>query len=387
MRGRQNYICGLDIGNYEIRATIARVDNKEVSIFGIGKAYSKGIDRGNITNLGKLADSVQEAIEEAEDMANLKIASVYVNIASRFLKSYNSQGQINIADVPSEITERETERAIATSKLVSVPVDRQVLHLLPQEFNLDGQNGIKEPIGLYGRSLKAYVHIITAPLSLVQNVIKCIHNCGLGVEEIVCSGLASSYSLLSQDDKSNGIVVVDFGYGTISILAYIKGNIKYSEIIPFGGKDLTNLLQKTLNVDFQTAERIKINPEVSKDSASCPIIFTQIKKILYYLKKKLEKNLISLKEIPCVTMTGGTSLIDGVIEEAEKIFDKPVKLGFPKKLNSKFTFVNSPIYSISFGLILYAWEKKNQKILHNSTDGSFLARTRERIKNVFSEYF
>lgn len=369
-------IVGLDVGTSKVICLVGEVmDDGTLEIVGIGSHSSKGMKRGVVINIESTVQSIQRAVEEAELMAGCNIHSVYVSVAGSHIRSLNSHGIVAVKD--GEVQEADVERVIDAAQAVPIPSDQRVLHILPQEYNIDAQEGIKDPLGMSGVRLEANVHLISGAANAVMNVEKCIKRCGLGVDGVILSQLASSYSSLSEDEKELGVCLVDIGGGTADIAVWIDGAIHHTAVIPVAGDQVTNDISMALRTPTLHAEEIKTKyacamsaranaeqtievpsvgdrqPRSISRHALAEVVEARYEEIYSLVLDELRRSGFA-EIIPAgVVITGGTSLMEGAIELAERVFDMPVRLSVPEGVKGMSDIVDNPIYSTSVGLLLY----------------------------------
>ncbi len=385
-----DYICALDIGTTKISALIAEVDdNQELKIIGFGMAPSEGLRRGVVINLDKTVQAIIKAREEAERMAGVEIETVYAGIAGDHIRSVNGRGVVAVAGENHIITQDDKKRVIDAAKAVALPFDREIVHILPQEFIVDDQRGIDDPVGMSGVRLEAEVHIVTCAVTAAQNIWRSIEGAGMGVMDLVLEPLASSYAVLTDDEKDLGVVVVDLGGGTTDIAMFYEGCIRHTSIVSLGGRNVTNDIAHGLRTPVEQAEAIKIaygsairsqtdrdeyvevpgvggrpSRKISKDLL-INIIQPRMEEILMLAYNEIKKSdYIHLMTAGAV-LTGGGAMLPGTVELAEDIFEMPVKLGFPARVKSVSDEINKPSHATGVGLILYGY--KNQDLI----DGPF----------------
>ena len=369
-------IVGLDIGTSKVVAIVGEVSPEgKLEIVGIGSHGSKGLKKGVVVNIDSTVQSIQRAIEEAELMAGCQIQSVYAGIAGSHIRSMGSHGIVAIRD--GEVYQPDIERVIDAAQAVAIPADQKILHILPQEFIIDAQEGVKEPLGMSGVRLEAKVHLVTCAVNAAQNIEKCIKQCGLGVDDIILEQLASSYSVLTEDEKDLGVCLVDIGGGTSDIAIFTEGAIKHTAVIPIAGDQVTNDIAMALRTPTQNAEEIKIKyacalaslagdnetikvPSVGERDdrslsrqALAEVVEPRYEELLTLIQAELRRS--GFEElIPAgVVLTGGTSKMEGVVELAEEIFHMPVSIGKPKQVSGLADIVRNPIYATAVGLLQY----------------------------------
>lgn len=369
-------IVGLDIGTSKVVTIVGEVSPEgKLEIVGIGSHGSKGLKKGVVVNIDSTVQSIQRAIEEAELMAGCQIQSVYAGIAGSHIRSMGSHGIVAIRD--GEVYQPDIERVIDAAQAVAIPADQKILHILPQEFIIDAQEGVKEPLGMSGVRLEAKVHLVTCAVNAAQNIEKCIKQCGLGVDDIILEQLASSYSVLTEDEKDLGVCLVDIGGGTSDIAIFTEGAIKHTAVIPIAGDQVTNDIAMALRTPTQNAEEIKIKyacalaslagdnetikvPSVGERDdrslsrqALAEVVEPRYEELFTLIQAELRRS--GFEElIPAgVVLTGGTSKMEGVVELAEEIFHMPVSIGKPKQVSGLADIVRNPIYATAVGLLQY----------------------------------
>jgi cell division protein FtsA len=372
----ENLIVGLDIGTSKVLAIVGEVSpDGEIEIIGSGSHAAKGMRKGVVANIESTVTSIQRAVEEAELMTGCEIVSVYAGIAGAHISSFNSHGVVAVHD--GEVTQSDVDRVIEAARAVAIPNDQKILHILPQEYIIDRQEGIREPIGMSGVRLEAKVHMITGSVSAAQNIIKCIRRVGLEVDDIVLEQLASSQSVLTEDEKELGVCLVDIGGGTSDIAVYTEGSIKHTAVIPVAGDQITNDIAIALRTPTKSAEELKKqygcalrqladsgqtievhslgDRPVRKLSRQTlaeviePRIEELYELVLYELRRSGFEELVSSG----VVLTGGSSKMEGMVELAEEVFHAPVRLGIPKNVGGQSETVKNPIYATGVGLIQF----------------------------------
>jgi len=376
-RDDRNLIVGLDIGTSKVVAIVAEVSPEgRIEVIGIGSSASRGLKRGVVVNIESTVQSIQRAVEEAELMAGCEINTVYTGIAGSHVKSINSHGIVAIRD--KEVTASDVERVIDAAKAVAIPADQRVLHVLPQEFIIDAQEGIPEPIGMSGVRLEAKVHLVTGAVSAAQNIVKCVQRCGLTVEDIVLEQLASSYAVLTDDEKELGICLVDMGGGTTDIAVFCGGAIQHTAVIPIAGTQVTNDIAVSLRTPAQYAEEIKIkyacalsqlaNPDETIEVPSvgerpprrlarqtlAEVVEPRYEELFHLVRKELRRSGFEELIAAGIVMTGGSAKMEGAIDLAEEVFHMPVRLGVPQHVDGLADVVRNPIHATGVGLLLYA---------------------------------
>jgi cell division protein FtsA len=401
-----NIIVGLDIGTTKICAIVGERNEKGVDVIGFGTHASKGLKKGMVVNVESTMDSIRHVIEEAEEMAGCEINTVYTGISGSHIKSFNSQGVIALKN--REVKKEDVKRAIHASKAVVIPLDREVLHVLPQEFLVDDQDGIKDPVGLSGSRLEARVHIVTGAVASAQNVVKCANKTGLNVKDIILQQLASSESVLNDDEKELGVVLVDLGGGTTDIAIYLGGSVRYTAVLPLGGNHITSDIAVGLRTPLEDAEEIKKQhgcalvslieksetievpsigggkPKTVYRQLLSEVIEPRAEEILSLVHKEIIKSGYKDLLTSGVVLTGGSSLLEGIRELAEQVFNLPVRIGYPSGVNGLSDIVHNPIYSTGVGLILYGMKHRSSNGLGNGNKDTWKT-LRDRMKRWFKE--
>lgn len=369
-------IVGLDIGTSKVVAIVGEISPEgDLSVVGLGSHRSSGLKKGVVVNIESTVQSIQRAVEEAELMAGCQIHSVYAGIAGNHIRSLNSHGIVAIKD--REVFAQDLERVIDAAQAVAIPADQRILHILPQEYLIDEQEGVKEPLGMSGVRLEAKVHLVTCAVNAAQNIEKCIRRCGLEVEDIILEQLASSYSVLTEDEKELGVCLVDIGGGTTDIAIFTEGSIRHTGVIPIAGDQVTNDIAMALRTPTQYAEEIKIKyacalakltgveetikvPSVgdrpARDlsrQALAEVVEPRYDELFTLVQAELRRSGFEDMIAAGIVLTGGTSKMEGVIELAEEIFHMPVRLGSPHNVRGLKDIVSNPIYSTGVGLLLY----------------------------------
>ncbi len=372
----RNLIVGLDIGTSKVAVIVGELNEEgEIEVIGIGSTPSRGLKKGVVINLEATVVSIQRAIEEAELMAGCEISSVYAGIAGSHVKSLNSHGIVAIRE--KEVTQYDIDRVIDSARAVAIPADQKILHILPQEFIIDMQEGIKEPIGMSGIRLEAKVHMVTGSVSASQNIIKCIRRCDLEVDDIVLEQLASCSSVLTDDEKELGVCLIDIGGGTTDIAIFSQGAIKHTAVIPIAGDQVTNDVAVALRTPTQSAEEIKKSyacaltqladanemidvpsigdrpsRKISKQNLA-EIIEPRYEELMLLVQAELRRSGYEGLMAAGIILTGGSAKVTGLTELAEEIFHMPVRLGIPQHIIGLTDVVENPIHSTGVGLLLY----------------------------------
>ncbi|RRQ22514.1 cell division protein FtsA [Thiohalobacter thiocyanaticus] len=407
-RSEKNMIVGLDIGTSKVVAIVGEVlPEGSIEIIGIGSHPSRGMKKGVVVNIESTVHSIQRAIEEAELMAGCQIHSVYAGIAGSHIRSLNSHGIVAIRD--KEVTPGDVERVIDAARAVAIPADQKILHILPQEFIIDNQEGIKEPVGMSGVRLEAKVHLVTGAVSAAQNIIKCVRRCGLEVDDIILEQLASSYSVLTEDEKELGVCLVDIGGGTTDMAVFTEGSIRHTSVIPIAGDQVTNDIAVALRTPTQHAEEIKIKyacaltqlataddtievPSVGDRPARrlarhtlAEVVEPRYEELLTLVQSELRRSGFEDLVAAGIVLTGGSSKMEGLVDLAEEVFHMPVRLGMPQYIAGLADVVRNPIYATGVGLLLFG----NQNQSHRNLDiqGRGFRGVLDRMKSWFQGNF
>jgi cell division protein FtsA len=401
-------LVGLDIGTSKVIAIVGEISpDNSIEVIGLGSHPSRGLKKGVVVNIESTVQSIQRAIEEAELMAGCEIHSVYAGIAGGHIRSLNSHGIVAIRD--NEVAVNDVERVIDAARAVAIPADQKILHILPQEFIIDGQEGIREPIGMSGVRLESRVHMVTGAVSAAQNIVKCVRRCGLEVDDIILQQLASSYAVLTEDEKDLGVCLCDIGGGTTDIAVFVHGAIHHSAVIPIAGDQVTNDIAVALRTPTHHAEDIKIryacaltqlaNPDETIEVPSvgdrpprrlvrqtlAEVVEPRYEELFSLVANELKRSGFEEMMAAGVVLTGGGAKMEGVIELAEEVFHMPVRLGTPQYVAGLVDVVRNPIYATGVGLLLFG-NQSGASFTHpprfESTAGIW-----ERMKNWFHGNF
>ncbi|UCF78561.1 MAG: cell division protein FtsA [Candidatus Eiseniibacteriota bacterium] len=402
-------LAGLDIGTTKISAIVAEVDEcNQVNIVGVGTVPSEGLRRGIVINLEKTVHSISRAIEKAERMAGVEIKSVHAGIAGDHIRSINSRGVIAVSRKDNEIGPADVARVVDAAKAVAIPADREIIHVIPQEFIVDDQDGIKDPIGMSGIRLEAEVHIITGAVTSAKNICKSIERAGLRVDDLVLEPLASSHAVLGPDERDLGVVLLDIGGGTTDVAVFYEGSIRHTAIIGLGGSSITNDIAIGLRTPIDKAEPLKVehgcalSSMVSEDEKiSVPgvggrptrelsryvlsaMIEPRVQEILTMALKEVKKNHFADLLGAGVVITGGTSIMEGMTEIAEQVFDTQVRIGIPTGVSGLVDSVSDPRFSTGVGLILHAFRNED---MDADFAGGPLSKLSSGIKKFVESFF
>jgi len=383
MSSKGEIIVGLDIGTTKICATVGEILDGKVDIVGMGSHPSEGLRKGVVVNIETTVNSIRKALEEAELMAGCEITSVITGIAGGHIKGFNSHGLIALKN--REVTRRDVERVIEAARAVALPTDREVLHILPQEYILDGQDGITDPVGMNGVRLEAKVHIVTGAVAAAHNLIKCCNQAGLDVNDIVLQSLASSEAVLTQEERNLGVILLDFGGGTTDLAIFGGESIKHTGGLALGGNNLTTDLSIGLRTPVSYAEQLKkkygccLVSLIGKDEVAPvesmggelmrkvkrqilgEILEPRVEEILNLCHMEFEKSGFAQQVSSGVVLTGGSSLLEGLVEMAEQIFNLPARRGYPMGVGGLNDVVNNPMYATAVGLILFGARNRTEK--------------------------
>jgi cell division protein FtsA len=376
----ENMIVGLDIGTSKVVAIVGkRKMDGTIEVVGIGSHPSRGLKRGVVVNIETTVQAIQRAVEEAELMAGCRIHSVYAGIAGSHIMSLNSHGIVAIRD--REVTQADIDRVIDAAQAVAIPADQKILHILPQEFVIDSQEGIKEPMGMSGVRLEAKVHLVTCAVNAAQNIEKCVKRCGLEVDDIILEQLASSHAILTEDEKELGVCVVDIGGGTTDIAVFTGGAIRHTAVIPIAGDQVTNDIAMALRTPTQNAEEIKIKyacaltqlagadetikvpsvgdraPRDLSRQALAEVVEPRYEELFTLVQSELRRSGFEDLIPAGIVITGGSSTMEGVVELAEEIFHMPVRLACPQAVSGMTEVVNNPIYATGVGLLIHGFRQ------------------------------
>lgn len=406
----RNLIIGLDIGTSKIVALVGEIKTDgKLEIIGVGKHPSTGLKRGVVVNIEATVQSIQRAVEEAELMAGCNIRSVYAGIAGSHVRSLNSHGIVAIKE--SEVTQFDVDRVIDAAKAVAIPADQKILHILPQEFIIDHQGGIHEPIGMSGVRLEANVHMVTGAVSAAQNITKSVKRCGLEVSDIILEQLASSHAVLTEDEKELGVCLIDIGAGTTDIAIFTKGAISHTAVIPIAGDQVTNDIAMALRTPTSSAEEIKREyaavlthkassnqmievPSVNdrpgrkvSTKALADVVSARYEELLTLVKHELNRSGFKDLIAAGIVVTGGASNVTGLIELAETIFEMPVHSGKPQHVENMPELINDPSYATGVGLLLYGLQQQYDGSMYVSNANNSIKGMLNKMRNWFQGNF
>lgn len=408
MGKKDSVVVGLDIGTTKICTVVGEIGEGRVNIIGLGTHPSKGLRKGMVVNIDSTVQSIKKAVEEAELMADCHITSVYAGIAGGHIKGINSHGVIAVKN--REITPNDVRRVIDAASAVAIPMDREVIHIIPQEFIVDDQDGIKDPVGMSGVRLEGRVHIITGAISSAQNIIKCANRAGLDVDDIVLEQLGSSEAVLTPEEKDLGVAIIDIGGGTTDLVVFSNDAIKHTAVVSLAGNHITSDISMGLRTPLEEAEKIKKRygsalvsmvqkdetievpsvggrkPRILSRQTLAEIIEPRVEEILTLVHNEVMKTEYGDLIASGLILTGGTAILEGIPELAEQIFNLPVRRGTPLGIGGLVDLVNSPIYATGVGLVLYGSRHEVQSRFKVGEKNIFSKVTR-RMKEWIGEFF
>ena len=408
MGKKNSLVVGLDIGTSKVCAVVGEMTERGIEIVGVGTHPSQGLRKGVVINIESTMNSIKKAVEEAELMAGCEINSVFAGIAGGHIKGFNSHGVVAVKN--KEVAQRDIDRVIDAAKAVAIPMDREVLHILPQEYVIDGQDGIKEPLGMSGVRLESKVHIVTGAVTSAQNIIKCCNGTGLNVADIVLEPLASAEAVLTPEERELGVVLVDMGGGTTDIAIYHNGSVKHTAVLALGGNHLTADIAAGLRTPMAEAERIKQrygyakiamadkdervevpsvggrNPRAISRHILCEIIEPRLEEIFQLVLREIIKSGYAETLTSGMVLTGGSTLLPGMIEMAEQVFNMPVRLGVPTHVGGLIDVVSSPVCATGVGLVLYGMKRQDKNYFRIREDNIF-SKVKDRMTDWFNEFF
>jgi cell division protein FtsA len=408
MAKKNSIVVGLDIGTSKVCAIVGEMTEHGVEIIGLGSHASQGLRKGVVINIEATVNSVKKSVEEAALMAGCEIHTVFTSISGGHIKAFNSHGIVAVKN--QEVAQRDLERVIDAAKAVAIPMDREVLHVLPQDYIIDEQDGIKEPLGMSGVRLEAKVHIVTGAVTSAQNIVKCCNRTGLNVAEIVLAPLAAAEAVLTDEERELGVVLVDMGGGTTDIALYHDGTLKHTAVLGIGGNHVTNDIAAGLRTPFNDAERIKQRygfakarmvtddervevPSVAGKGAGtvsrqilCEIIEPRLDEIFELIQREIAKSGYEGSLASGVVITGGSMLLPGAVEMAERSFGLPVRLGVPAHVGGLVDVIDSPAYAAAVGLVLHGM-KRQERAVYRPRDEKILAKVKHRMSDWLSDFF
>ena len=402
-------VVGLDIGTTKICAIVGEIQPDGVDIVGIGTSPSRGLRKGVVINIESTVNSIKRAVEEAEMMAGCEIKSVYVGIAGGHIKGINSHGIVAVKD--KEVKDSDIRRVIDATRAVVIPMDREVIHILPQEYIIDNQDGIKEPLGMSGIRLEAKVHLVTGACSSAQNIIKCANKTGLDVADIVLQQLASSMAVVNEDEKDLGVVLIDIGGGMTDIAIFSGGSIVHTSVLALGGNQITNDIAVGLRTPAPEAEKLKVKhgcamatlvdkdetievPSVGGRSTRtlsrqilAEIIEPRVEEIFSLVQREIQRSGFEDLLASGAVITGGTTILEGMTELAEDVLGMPVRRGIPTRVGGLVDVVRSPVYATGVGLVMYGRAHLENKFFPIRQDRNLYGRIKQRMQGWIRDFF
>ena len=409
VREDKNLIVGLDIGTSKIVTIVAELlPEGTLKVIGLGQHISRGLKKGVVVNIDSTMQAIQRSIEEAELMADCKINTVFTGIAGSHIKSLNSHGMVKIKD--AEVSQMDVDRVVETARAVSLPADQQILHILTQEFLIDGQDDVREPLGMSGMKLEVKVHIVTGAVAAAQNIVKCIKRCGLEVSDLILQPLASSIAVLTEDEKELGVCLVDIGGGTTDIAVFKNGSIRHTAVIAVAGDQMTNDIAVAFRTPTQSAEEIKIKhgcalrqladarevvevPGVDGREARqlsiqtlAEVIEPRVVELYELVLQELRRSGMEEMIASGIVITGGSSMMRGMMELGEEIFHMPLRMGMPRYVGGLSEVVSNPRYATAVGLILMGKQQLERQIT-GQMESTSVGRIFEKMKSWFQGNF
>ena len=409
MRENKNLVVGLDIGTAKIVVIVAEIQpDGGLEIVGMGQHPSRGLKKGVVVNIESTVNAIQRALEEAELMADCKIRDVYTGIAGSHIKSFNSHGMVAIKD--KEVTRADMDRVIETAKAVNIPTDQQLLHVLEQEYIIDGQEGVREPLGMSGVRMEVKVHIVTGAVSAAQNIMKCVRRCGLEVNELILQPLASAHACLAEDEKELGVCLIDIGGGTTDLAVFIGGAIRHTAVIPIAGDQITNDIAMALRTPTKEAEELKRNhgcalrqkadpsrmievagvgergPRQMSLQTLAEVIEPRVEELYSLVQAELRRSGFEDLLSSGIVITGGSAVMPGMVELGEEIFHMPVRLGVPQYVGGLAEVVRNPRFSSGVGLLLAAkqdYQRNQMAKMQSASVGQMFSRMKEWFQGNF----
>ena len=405
----KNLIVGLDIGTSKIVAIVAELQPEgSLKVIGLGQHVSRGLKKGVVINIDSTMQAIQRAIEEAELMADCKINNVFTGIAGSHIKSINSHGMVKIKD--AEVSQMDIDRVVETARAIALPSDQQILHILTQEFVIDGQEDVREPLGMSGMKLEVKVHIVTGAVAAAQNIVKCIKRCGLEVSDLILQPLASSMAVLTEDEKELGVCLVDIGGGTTDIAVFKQGSIRHTAVIPIAGDQMTNDVAVAFRTPTQSAEDIKIKhgcalrqladaremvevvgvdgrePRQLSVQTLAEVIEPRVVELYEFVLQELRRSGMEEMIASGIVITGGSAMMRGMVELGEEIFHMPVRLGLPRYVGGLSEVVSNPRYATGVGLVLMG-KQQLERHINGQMETNTFAQILQKMKSWFQGNF
>ncbi|HWU83506.1 MAG TPA: cell division protein FtsA [Methylophilaceae bacterium] len=409
VREDKNLIVGLDIGTSKIVAIVAELQpDGGLKVIGLGQHASRGLKKGVVINIDSTVNAIQRALEEAELMADCKISNVFTGIAGSHIKSLNSHGMVKIKD--AEVMQMDVDRVVETARAIALPSDQQILHILTQEFIIDGQEDVREPLGMSGMKLEVKVHIVTGAVSAAQNIVKCIKRCGLEVTDLILQPLASSLAVLTEDEKELGVCLVDIGGGTTDIAVFKQGAIRHTAVVPIAGDQITNDVAVAFRTPTQSAEEIKIkhgcalrqladarevvevpgvdgrDPRQLSVQTLAEVIEPRVVELYEFVLGELRRSGMEEMIASGIVITGGSAMMRGMVELGEEIFHMPVRLGLPRYVGGLSEVVGNPRYATGVGLVLMG-KQQVERHIQGQMQATSIGQVFQRMKSWFQGNF
>lgn len=409
VREEKNLIVGLDIGTSKIVTIVAELlQEGEIKVIGLGQHISRGLRRGVVVNIDSTMQAIQRSLEEAELMADCKINTVFTGISGSHVQSLNSHGMVKIKD--SEVAQMDMDRVVETARAISLPADQEILHILTQEFIIDGQDDVREPLGMSGMRLEVKVHVVTGAIAAAQNIAKCIKRCGIEVSDLILQPLASSVAVLTEDEKELGVCLVDIGGGTTDIALFKSGSIRHTAVIGIAGDQITNDVAVAFRTPTQSAEDIKVKHGCALRQLADPREMVEVPGVdgrdarqlsIQTLAEVIEPRVVELYELVLqelrrsgmeemiasgIVVTGGSSMMNGMIELGEEIFHMPVRQGMPRYVGGLSEVVSNPRYATGVGLVLMGKQQYERQMM-GQMDMNSVVGVIKRMKSWFKNNF
>jgi cell division protein FtsA len=409
MAKKHSIIVGLDIGTSKVCSAVGEMSEHGIEIIGIGSHGSSGMRKGVVINIDNTVASIKKAVEEAALMAGCEINTVFTGIAGSHIKAFNSHGVVAVKT--REVSQRDLDRVLDAAKAVAIPTDQEVVHVLPQDYIIDDQDGIKDPLGMSGVRLEARVHIVTGATTAMQNIVKCCNRSGLHVADVALMPLACADAVLTDEEKDLGVALVDMGSGTTDITIFHDGTVKHTAVLPIGGNHVTNDIAAGLRTPFADAERIKLRHGCAKASMVveqvrlevpssagkpqrsvsrqilCEIIEPRMDEVFQLIRREILKSGYEDYLGAGVVMTGGSMLLPGALEAAELAVGCPVRLGTPRHVGGLVDVIANPVYSSAIGLVLYGIKRQERSFFRVREDATILDKVKHRMSDWLSDFF
>ena len=409
MAKKNSIIVGLDIGTSKVCTAVGEMSEDGVEIIGVGSHASSGMRKGVVINIDNTVNSIKKAVEQAALMGGCEINTVFTGISGSHIKAFSSHGVVAVKS--KEVSQRDLDRVLEAAKAVAIPPDQEIVHVLPQDYIIDDQDGIRYPLGMAGVRLEARVHIVTGATTAMQNIVKCCNRSGLHVTDVVLMPVACADAVLTDEDKDLGVALADMGSGTTDITIFHDGSVKHTVILPIGGNHVTNDIAAGLRTPFADAERIKLRYGCAKASMIaeqmrlevpsaagkpdrtvsrqilCEIIEPRMEEVFQLIRKEIAKSGYEDCLGSGVVMTGGSMLLPGAVEAAELAVGIPVRLGTPRHVGGLIDVIANPVYSSAIGLVLYGMKRQDRSFFRIRDDATILSKVKHRMSDWLSEFF